>query len=345
MHQEPGLGRRPTLAAELTELGQPGLSAARVIAQYRGRWMVGPVDDPMNEHAVLVERLVKARGRVRADPPVTGDWVALDRAGAIAAVLERHGTLVRRAAGTTGEAQVLAANVDLALVVESLPAPNERRAERLVALALAGAVPTALMLTKTDLVRDGQSQATGLARRLGVAEGIAVSATDGPGVGGLRCLLDAGATTALLGRSGVGKSTLVNTLLGEARQSTRPVRAGDGRGRHTTVGRELFTLPGGALILDTPGLREVGLWDLPDAAFADINRLAAACRFGDCRHESEPDCAVRGAVDPKRVAAWRKLAREQAWLEDRRDESRRRKQQASALSRQINSARRERGQR
>src|SRR5918998_3089201 len=211
-----GLGRRPSLATELAELGEPGLTAGRVLAHHRGRWLVG---------AVAAEpRLLPARGRLRETPPATGDWVAIDEGGAIAGVLERRGTLVRRAPGDATAAQVLAANVDLALVVESLPDPSERRAERLAALALAGGVPPSLGLTKADLAADGQAAAAQLARHLGVADGVAGRAPGGSGLGILRTLLAPGATAALIGRSGAGKSTLVNALLGEDRQATRPVR-------------------------------------------------------------------------------------------------------------------------
>jgi ribosome biogenesis GTPase / thiamine phosphate phosphatase len=305
----------------------------RVLAQHRGRWLVATEDDEK-------PRLLPARGSLRATPPVTGDWVELDPGGAIAAVRERRGTLVRRAAGEATAAQVLAANVDLALVVESQPDPNERRAERLVALALAGGVPAALVLTKSDLAEDGQAVAARMARQLGLADGVAVSAHDGAGLAILLTLLAPGETAALIGRSGAGKSTLVNALLGENRQATRPVRAGDGRGRHTTVTRELIELPGGALILDTPGLREVGLWDGAGATFAEIDELAASCRFADCRHDTEPGCAVRDAVDPERLAAWRKLEREQARLEDRRAAARARKASARTLAREGRAAQR-----
>jgi ribosome biogenesis GTPase / thiamine phosphate phosphatase len=305
----------------------------RVLAQHRGRWLVATEDDEK-------PRLLPARGSLRDAPPVTGDWVELDPGGAIAAVLERRGTLVRRAAGEATAAQVLAANVDLALVVESLPDPNERRAERLVALALAGGVPAALVLTKSDLAEDGQAVAARMARQLGLADGVAVSAQDGAGLAILRTLLAPGETAALIGRSGAGKSTLVNALLGEERQATRPARAGDGRGRHTTVTRELIELPGGALVLDTPGLRAVGLWDGAGAAFADIDELAELCRFADCRHDTEPGCAVRDAVDPERLAAWRKLEREQARLEDRKAAARARKESARTLTREARAAQR-----
>jgi ribosome biogenesis GTPase / thiamine phosphate phosphatase len=346
-----GFGRRDTLAAELAELGEPGLSAGRVVAAHRARWAVATGGETL---------LLPARGRLRETPPVTGDWVAIDPGGAIAAVLERRGSLVRRAPGEATASQTLAANVDLALVVEPLPDPNERRLERLVALALADGVPAVLVLTKADLAEEdadgrpggaerfghgvgAQSIATELARHLGLADGVAVSARDGSGVGILRTLLGPGATAVLLGASGAGKSTLANALLGEERQATQPVRAADGRGRHTTVTRELIALPGGALLVDTPGLRAVGVWDGAGAAFDEIERLAAGCRFADCRHESEPGCAVREVVDPERLAAWRKLEREQARLDDRKAAALARKQSGRLLSRQVREALRAKG--
>jgi len=311
-----GVGRRPDVDAELAQLGDPDLTAARVLAQHRGRWLVAGGDEP--------PKLVAARGRLRGAgerAPTTGDWVAIDADGVIASVLERRGTIVRRAAGSPIAAQVLAANVELVLVVEPLPEPNERRAERIVALAKSGGVPAALVLTKADLDPEGAVAPAALARRLGLTDGLAVSVHDAGAIAPVASLLEPGSTTVLLGPSGAGKSTLVNALLGFERQATGALSAaGDGsRGRHTTVTRDLLALPSGALLIDTPGIREAGLWDGGvSATFADIEALAQRCRFADCAHGDEPGCAVREEGDPERLDAWRKLEREQAWIEDRR---------------------------
>jgi ribosome biogenesis GTPase / thiamine phosphate phosphatase len=335
-----GLGRRENLDAELATLGVPHPMPARVLSAHGDRWLVADHAEP---------RLVPARGRLREDdPPVAGDWVALDEGGAIAAVLERRGTLVRRRAG--GEAgplvaQTLAANVELALLVEPLPEPNARRAERFAALASAGDVPAALVLTKRDLDPDDGACAPQLARRLGIADALPVDALAGTGLAAVRALLAPGTTAVLLGPSGAGKSTLANALLGAPRQAVGAVRTHDGRGRHTTVTRELLPLPDGALLIDTPGLREVGMWDPAGDAFAEIDALAAGCRFPDCAHDSEPGCAVRDAVDPQRLAAWRKLAREQAWVDDRRAAARERERRGRSYGRVQREARRAKGDR
>lgn len=294
------------------------LTRARVLAQYRGHWLVASDDeDP---------RLVPARGRL-TETPITGDWVGVDEGGAIAHVFERSGTIVRRVPGEQGKpvtAQILAANVDLAIVTEPLPDPKARRLERFAALAAAGGVPVALVLTKADLADDGYETAAAMARRMGVADAVAISALTGECLGIVRSLLAPGTTAVLLGASGTGKSTLVNALLGEDRLKTGEVRASDLRGRHTTVTRELLTLPGGAQLIDTPGIRVAGLWDGTGESFADIDTLATQCRFADCGHESEPGCAIRAELDPERLAAWRKLQRELEWVADRRAAQRKR---------------------
>jgi ribosome biogenesis GTPase len=312
------------------------LTRARVLAQYRGHWLVAPEDGSE-------PRLVQARGRL-TETPVTGDHVGLDQGGAIAAGFERRGTIVRRAPGERGKpvhAHVLAANVDLALVTEPLPDPKARRLERFAALAAAGGVPVALVLTKTDLAEDGFMTAAALARRMGVADAVAVSAVTGEGIGIVRSLLVPGSTAVLLGASGTGKSTLVNALNGADRQKTGAVRASDLRGRHTTVTRELLTLPGGAGLIDTPGIRVAGLWDGTGESFSDVDSLALECRFPDCAHDTEPGCAVREAIDPERLAAWRKLQRELEWVTDRRAATRARDEWHKRITRELRQ--RERG--
>jgi ribosome biogenesis GTPase len=330
-----GPGRRPDLDAELAQLGDPDLTPARVLAQHGSAWVIStPGGEP---------RAAQARGRLREDdsgPPVTGDWVAVDGDGLIAAVLPRHGTIVRRAVGGASRPQVLAANVDLALIAEPLPAPNERRIERMAALASTDGVPAALVLTKADLASDADAQAAQLARRIGLADAVAVTvAPDPSGIAVLRTLLVPGTTAVLLGPSGAGKSTLVNALLGADRQATGEVRE-DGRGRHTTVGRDLIELPSGALLIDTPGIREAGLWDGAGESFGDVDAAAAGCRFSDCSHSGEPGCAVTEQISADRIAAWQKLQREQAWVDDRRAASRERERQGLAHVAKQRAARR-----
>ena len=328
---EAGVSFRPDLDVELKAGWGDGVTVGRVMAQHTDQWLVAGSELPGSR------RLAHARGRLRHSaegPPVTGDWVALDGDGVIVGVLERRGTISRRAAGPLSERQILAANVDLALIVESLPDPNARRAERFVAIASAGGVVASLVLTKADLDPDGWQTATPLARRLGLVDAAAVSASTGDGLGTLRAMLTSGETAVLLGASGVGKSTLANALLGADRQATAPVRESDGRGRHTTVTREMLALPGGALLIDTPGIREVGLWEGAGDAFADIESAAVNCRFADCAHDAEPGCAVRTTVDPERIAAWRKLVREQAWIEDRKAANQQRRQFGRTLARE-----------
>jgi ribosome biogenesis GTPase / thiamine phosphate phosphatase len=272
----------------------PDAVPARVAAVHRGRIRV--LGEGLDE-------LVPVAGAV-ADPPVVGDWVALD-GGAVRAVLPRRTELAR-------DGGTMVANVDLAVLTSSLNQDlNLRRLERFVALARAGGVEPLVALTKGDLSPDPVTESERVRERLGV-EVVALSAHDGWGLPALRARLVPRRTAVLMGMSGVGKSTLVNLLLGEERQRTLEVREDDDRGRHATTHRELFVLDDGALLIDTPGVRSPGLAGAEglDETFADVAELARGCRFADCGHESEPGCAVRDAVPADRLASWHKLQRE-----------------------------------
>jgi ribosome biogenesis GTPase len=307
-------------ATALLALDDRALTPARVMAVHRGRVALH------DGRLLPVAGALAAQARSPAELPATGDWVAV-RGGTVRHVLPRRGLLARTDEDAREEA--LAANVDLCLVVTSLNMDlNLRRLERFVAIARAGGVPALLVCTKGDLARDPIAEAEAAAAAVGI-EALVLSAHDGWGVPALRARLEPQRTAALVGMSGVGKSTLVNLLLGEERQRTLEVRASDDRGRHATTHRELFVLDDGALLLDTPGLRlprmasSAGVED----AFADVRDAAAACRFADCRHEGEPGCGVRAAIaagelDGKRLDAMRKLEREGLTAAERRVRSR-----------------------
>jgi ribosome biogenesis GTPase len=307
---------------EFAPLRADGLAPARVVVQQRGSYTVE------SEHG---ERAAEPSGRLRHEAaegglPVTGDWVGV-RGTRIEAVLPRRTAFVRKAAGEAAVQQVVAANFELAFVVAALPDDvNARRLERYVtAVWESGAIPV-VVLTKTDLADDVAGATLEVESVAPGVEVHAISSITGEGVEALRALLAPNRTAVLVGSSGVGKSTLVNRLLGEERQAVADVRA-DGRGRHTTTHRELLPVPGGGLLLDTPGMRELGLWaeeESLESAFDDVAELAAACRFSDCTHVHEPGCAVRAAVeegrlDAARLASFHKLARELAYLERRTD--------------------------
>jgi ribosome biogenesis GTPase len=275
---------------------------------------------------------LRHRAASRADLPTVGDWVLL-RAPLLAGpaqgmdhgtavieeVLPRRSALLRRAAGPSETPQVLAANVDLAFVVTSLNQElNPRRLERYLTVVRESGVRPVVLLSKADLSADPPRAASELRGALPDVPVHALSALDGTGLDELAPYLAPGRTAVLLGSSGVGKSTLVNVWLGRAAAGVREVRASDDRGRHTTTARQIHRLPGGALILDTPGLRELQLWDAADGlaeTFSDLGELAARCRFADCRHGEEPGCELRRAVaasrlDPARLAGYVKLSAE-----------------------------------
>jgi ribosome biogenesis GTPase len=321
------LGFDAERATDLAALGRPDLEPARVAAVHRGGIDLLGAGGPLRG---------RVPGRLRhaavdpADLPAVGDWVAVDPAtGDIAAVLARRGGIARRAADGRPVAQVLAANVDVALVVSSLNRElNLPRLERHLALAADAGAEAVVVLSKADLETDPDARAGEVAAALGGhVPVLAVSVVSGSGLDRLGAWLRPGVTAVLLGSSGVGKTTLRNALAGGPSAATAPVRQRDDRGRHTTTARELVPLESGAILIDTPGLRLPRLWQQAGglaAAYADVDTLARSCRFADCRHAGEPGCAVAAAVadgrlDQRRLVQHEKLAREQAWLERRLD--------------------------
>jgi ribosome biogenesis GTPase len=297
---------------ELAENLEPGLVPGRVAAVHRGAF------DVWTERGSVRSRLP---GRLMHEglDVGAGDWVGLSD-GLVRTVLPRRSAILRNAAGLTTTAQTLAANVDVAFAVSSLgPDLEPRRIERyLVTLWESGASPE-IVLTKADRLDDPWPLVAEVeAVALGVPVHV-VSAVTGQGCDELRARIEVGTTAVLLGSSGVGKSTLVNLWLGEEAMATKETREDDDEGRHTTTHRQLLVLPGGGLVIDTPGLRELQLWDVDSAAldttFADVEELAVDCRFGDCTHTHEPECAVLAAVETgelsrERLHSWRKLQRE-----------------------------------
>jgi ribosome biogenesis GTPase len=340
------LGWDGAFAGHFAPWAASGHRPGRVTAAHRGGLLVA------TEAGELVTgptgRLRHLAGPGAADLPAVGDWVCL-RQGRIHGVLPRRTAVTRRQPGPGAGEQVLAANVDLVLAVVALGRDaNPRRVERLLALAWESGAQPVVVLGRADLCPEwGTDVATEVAGLAAVAPGVevlALSCFTGEGLDEVAALLGPGRTAVLLGSSGVGKSTLVNRLAGRDLLATGELRD-DGKGRHTTTSRQLVALAGGGLVIDTPGLRELGLWTTgagTAAAFDDVEALAAGCRFGDCRHRTEPGCAVREAVaggrlDPDRLAAWEKLQRELAWAEQRADPqaAARRRRQVKAVNRSL----------
>jgi ribosome biogenesis GTPase len=330
---EPGIDRPalgawgwdPAWAATL-EAVDADARPARVTSQHLGRWVVQTEDGPRPARM--------AAGTSSGPIPVTGDWVGCvpgpheSDPWSILAVLPRRAAVRRGAADDAGWEQVLAANVDRLWIVQALDTPpNLRSLERYLAVAWESGATPEIVLTKSDLARgldDAVDQVRGIA--FGVALWV-VSATEAEGLDDLRASLSFGSTVALLGPSGAGKSTLVNRLAASDVARTGQVRAGDRKGRHTTTGRELFQIQGGALALDTPGMRELRVLALDEGlgqTFPDVQELAAGCRFRDCSHTSEPGCAVlqavtEGRLGEDRLLSYRKLEAEAAYERRRVD--------------------------
>jgi ribosome biogenesis GTPase len=330
--------------AAFAEHRRDGLAPARVSAPHRG----GAYDVLTDAGEVRARLPGRTRRSSPDEIPVVGDWVALDLeddAPTIEAVLPRRTKLSRRAAHDPGadvaREQVVAANVDTVFVTASLAdEPSPRLLERYLTLAWESGARPAILLLKADLEPDPERVADELAEVAGDVPIAVVSTRAGLGLDRVRSLLAPGTTGALVGPSGVGKSTLVNALVGEDLLDTGEV-AEDGSGRHTTTRRQLVVVPGAGVIVDNPGIRELHLWladEGLDEAFADIVELASQCRFADCNHETEPGCAVQaalasGELSRERWESYRELQRELAELEDRlarrvRSRARRRKPDA-----------------
>jgi len=303
---------------------------ARVIAQQRKFWRIAGA---FGEGWAEASGKLRLAGEEGVEWPAVGDWVVADvrEAGGSALILEvlpRRSRFVRKMAGKKIAEQVLAANVDTALLVSALDGDfSPRRVERYLAQCWEAGAKPVIVLNKADACGDASDKAGEIERIALGTDVCVISARTGQGMEGMEKFLAPGQTVVLLGSSGVGKSTIANRLLGELKQNVQPVREGDSRGRHTTTGRELFVLLGGALLIDTPGLRELQLWDAAEGVsqtFADIDVLAAECRFGDCTHEDEPGCAVQaalnaGTLEEARLENRRKLLREQEFLRRKMD--------------------------
>ena len=322
----PVLGFQPFFAEQFANLHRPDLVPARIAADGQSVWpLVGC-------RASLGELTGKLRNELRGIArPAVGDWVAVadsDDRAIIHHVLDRRTAMIRRAAGPSAQPQTIAANVDRFGIVTSANRDfNLRRLERYLAVVWESGATPIVVLNKIDLIDDPSPL---LAEIESVAFGVpivGVSAATGEGIDELQQHLSPGITVAFVGSSGVGKSSLVNRLLGRATQEVSAVRDDDARGRHTTTRRELLPLPGGGVLIDTPGMRELGLIEDSggiDATFADITELSEACRFTDCQHDREPGCAVQealatGALSFERWESYSKLQREIAAYEARHD--------------------------
>lgn len=314
------LGWDGTYAARFARLDRTDSSPGRVLRADRGVCTVA--DSSGVTRASLAGSVLLAAAHDPARLPYAGDWVVLrrwpDRRVTIECVLPRRTTLIRRTSDKDSSGQVLAANMDVVAVVEPMhPAPDDARIERLLALAWESGAEPVVVLSKSDTAADPAAVARQVGALAPDVRVIACSGRRGDGLAEVRGLAGPGRTLALLGRSGAGKSTLVNALAGAQVMPVRRIRA-DGKGRHTTAYRNLVPIPGGGAVLDTPGIRGVGLLDTGeglDRTFADLTDLAATCRFADCRHQAEPGCAIKAAVadgtlSPRRLASWRKLRHE-----------------------------------
>ncbi|MBD3257611.1 ribosome small subunit-dependent GTPase A [candidate division GN15 bacterium] len=331
------IGWHPYFEAQFNELQQQidaPVVPGRISTEHRERYEVLCADGD-----IWAQVSGKFRHDVqwRSDFPAVGDWVAVepqpgDSPGVIHAVLPRRTAFIRKAELGSGKTdnQALATNVDTVFIVSSLNEEfNLRRIERYLTIAWDSGVKPVIVLNKSDVCETVDDH---IAKTESVAIGVpihAISALDDSELTQLQPYMSAGTTVAFIGSSGVGKSTIINRLLGYDRQSTGEIRVADGKGRHTTTTRELIVQPGGAILVDTPGMRLIGLWSDDsglEQTFEDIEGLATACKFRDCSHADEPGCAIQAAIesgelDAKRFASYLRLQREIAHMERRKDKA------------------------
>lgn len=315
------------LDTEFTPYAAQGLLPGRIVRVDRGLCDVVTPDGTLRADTTFVNS--------SSDPmklACTGDWVAVDpdapTGPAVRALLPRRTAFVRSTSSSRSEGQVLAANIDYAVIAVSLAAELDLgRLERFLSLAWESGAQPLVVLTKADLVADTTHLLADAESTAPGVQVLVVSATTGEGIDVLSAVL-AGSTSVLLGQSGAGKSTLTNALLGQEIQEVQAIRDADGKGRHTTTTRDLLPLPTGGVLIDTPGLRGVGLWDAESGlsqVFSEIEALSADCRFHDCSHVAEPGCAVLAALEDgtlphRRLESYRKLLRENAWIASRTDQ-------------------------
>jgi ribosome biogenesis GTPase / thiamine phosphate phosphatase len=318
-------------------------SIARVVAQHRAGYELHDGVETLN--AQPAPRFLK-RGIDPVERPAVGDFVLVSPGSPpqIDTVLPRRTLLSRAAAGERHQRQLIAANVDTVFVLNGLDGDlNPARIERYLVLVEGSGAKPVIVLTKADRAEDAQATIAALRARMPDVEIAAVNAKSQESIAPLVAYLGPRNTAVLVGSSGVGKSTLTNTLLGETRQATAEVREHDSRGRHTTTHRALIMLPSGGCLIDTPGMREIkftGEEDIDAGQFADIDAIAEGCRFGDCSHQSEPGCAVRaaladGRLDPERFANYQKLRGELAAAADSLEAQMRRKSEARVLTKSL----------
>lgn len=330
MHDLKTLGWDSFFEKEFEPFKSEGYGVGRVALEHKGGYRLYTES---GEIPAEITGRVRFEAAGRADFPAVGDWVVItiqptEAKASIHVILPRKSKFSRKIAGSVTDEQIVATNIDTVFLIQSLDKNyNLRRLERYLVLALESGADPVIILSKADVCESVEE------RRLeveAIAPGVpvhAISTKMGEGLEQLSAYIGAGRTIAFLGMSGVGKSTLINRLVGRDVQKVREVRAHDDRGVHTTRHRELVVLPTGGLLVDTPGMRELQLWDVGEGlsdSFSDVETLAAQCRFSNCTHRQEPDCAVReavenGSLDTKRLENYLKMGKELEYLESRQD--------------------------